>query len=46
MKTLDIDLLDESAKMEVLGRVQIHEIGQLSPNKPIKGYYIYSSILY
>lgn len=36
MKTLDIDLIDEP-RMQTLGRVQIFEIGQLAPSRPIKG---------
>lgn len=36
MKTLDIDLIDEST-MQIIGRVQIYEIGQLTATKPIKG---------
>lgn len=44
MKTLDIELIEES-KMETIGKVQVFEIGQLTPNKPIKGY-IYTIIYF
>ena len=36
MKTLDIDLIDEKT-MQLLGKVQIHEIGQLSCIDSIRG---------
>ncbi len=36
MRTLDIELIEEP-RMEVLGRVQLSEIGQLSPSRPVKG---------
>ena len=37
MKTLDIELINEIT-MEVIGKVQLFEIGQLSSSNPIKGY--------
>ena len=36
MKTLDFQLINENTA-ELLGRVEIFEIGQLSPLNPIKG---------
>jgi hypothetical protein len=38
MGTLDISLLNEN-NMQIIGRVQIFEIGQLSIANPIKGYF-------
>ena len=38
MKTLDIDLIKEET-MESIGKVQIHEIQQLTLGNPIKGYF-------
>jgi hypothetical protein len=39
MKTLDFQILNET-DMEMIGRVQLFEIGQLSPLNTIKGYFI------
>ncbi|CAF0712537.1 unnamed protein product [Brachionus calyciflorus] len=38
MKTLDIDLIDSESK-DLMGKVQVFEIPQLTPSNPIKGYY-------
>ncbi len=36
MKTLDINLIKESS-MQIIGKTQINEIGQLTVSNPIKG---------
>jgi len=38
MKTLDINLIKESS-MQIIGKTQINEIGQLTVSNPIKGYH-------
>jgi hypothetical protein len=40
MKTLDILLIRES-NMEIVGKVQLYEIGELTDSNPIKGYCLF-----
>ncbi len=36
MKTLDLDLINDDTK-EIAGKASLFEIGQLSPQNPVKG---------
>ncbi len=40
MKTLDIDLIDES-NMQIIGKISVIEIGKLTTIDPIKGWLVY-----